>query len=137
MIITNNFTNNNNTAVINREPVIFTNKTEIASFAATLNKPGDNIVYTFDIVNKGDFDARLKNLVTSIPKCSKQTSLCDKILFDFKYTNGNIIRQNDILKKGDRINVTMSLSIDYSVTSMPKEKIYITNLNGVFYYVQK
>lgn len=127
----------NNTAVINRIPSILTGKTEISSFAVTLNKPGDKVIYTFDIVNKGEFDARLDNYVVSNPQCSGSTSFCDNIIFDFKYTDGTKINQNDILKKGERINVTMSLSIDNSVTSMPSTKVDITNLTGVFYYVQK
>ena len=135
--LVNRTTGTNNTSVVNRAPKILSGKTEIAGLAVTLNKPGDNVIYTFDIVNNSDFDARLDDYVVGTPHCSKDDAICSKIKFDFKYTNGSKISQNDILKKGKRINVTMSLALDNSISSMPNEKVDIDNLTGVFYYVQK
>ena len=128
--------NDSNTAVINKVATLSTIKTEIYGLGVTLNKPGDKVVYTFDIVNDGQYDARLDDYVVGTPHCSKNSSLCNNIIFDFKYTNGNKISQNDILKQGESINVTMTIAIDYFVTSMPYENVYIDNLTGVFYYVQ-
>ena len=128
---------NNNTAVVNRAPIILSGKTEIAGLKLTLNKPGDNVVYTFDIVNSGDYDARLDDYVTGTPQCSPTESFCNNVIFNFKYTDGNKINQNDILKKGDRVIVTMTVALNNLISNMPNEKINIDNLTGVFYYVQK
>ena len=129
-------TDNNNTAVVNSSPKI-SSKTEINGLKLTLNKPGDTVVYTFDIVNKGDYDARLHNYLVCTPQCSPDTSFCNNVIFNFKYTDGNKINQNDILKKGDRVNVTMTVALNNLISNMPNEKINIDNLTGVFYYVQK
>lgn len=136
-LVNNTSPENNNTALVNRIPVILSGKTEITGLKATFNKPGDNVVYTFDIVNAGDYDARLDDYVAGTPQCSPIESFCKNVIFNFKYTNGNKINQNDILKKGDRINVTMTVALNNSINNMPSEKIYIDNLTGVFYYVQK
>ena len=128
---------NSNDSKINKTPVITMGKTEIVGLEASLSKPGDNIVYTFDIVNNGDFDASLDNYTIGIPQCSPSTTLCDNIIFNFKYTNGKNITKYDTLRKGERINVTMTLAISNQATSISNQKIDVTNLTGIFNYIQK
>ena len=135
-LINRTSTVNSNTAVVNKAPILLSDKTEIVGLKAVFNKPGDTIVYTFDIVNNGDYDARLDDYVVGPPHCSPQPSFCDNVVFSFKYTDGTNISQNDILKKGDSVNVTMTVGLKNNIVKMPTEEIYIDNLTGVFNYVQ-
>lgn len=126
----------NNAAEVISEPTISTGKTIISGLDVNLNKPGDYVTYTFDIVNAGDLDAKLYSYVKSTPTCTPSNSICDSVEYTLKYTNGNNIETSDTLTVGERKNVTMTLKLNNSVTTMPSDKIEITNLNAVFDYVQ-
>ena len=127
----------NNTARVITEPVLSGDSTIISKFAVEFNKPGDYVEYTFDIVNAGNINAILSDYVKGIPTCSDNNeSFCKNIIYEFKYTDGSDIITNARLKKGNRVNVTMTIKLDESVTSMPKQKVEISNLTGVFYYIQ-
>ena len=123
-------------AVVVSEPTISEGRTVISGLDVTMNKPGDYVTYTFDIVNAGDLDAKLYNYIKSSPVCSPSNSICDSVIYTLKYTNGNEIKASDTLKVNERKNVTMTIKLDNTVTTMPSQKTHISNLDAVFDYVQ-
>ena len=125
-----------NAAEVITEPSISEGKTIISGLNVKFTKPGDYVTYTFDIVNKGDLDAKLYSYVKSTPTCVPSNSICDSVIFDLKYTNGNPIQISDTLKIDERRNVTMTIGLRNSIPVMPKGEIEINNLNAVFDYVQ-
>jgi len=131
-----NLVKKTSTAEIKSEPTISNGETIISGLDVSFTKPGDQVTYTFDIYNAGDLDAKLYNYFKSIPKCEPSNSICEKVIYTLKYSNGNTISNSDTLKVGERKNVTMTLKLDDSVTSMPSQKIDINNINAVFDYVQ-
>lgn len=118
------------------EPSISEGKTIIGGLNVNLNKPGDYVTYTFDIVNAGDLDAKLYSYVKSTPVCTPNNSICDSVEYSLKYTNGNSIEASDTLLVGERKNVTMTIKLSNSVSTMPSDKVELSNLNAVFDYVQ-
>ena len=125
-----------NTAEVVSPATISEGKTVISGLDVTFKKPGDTISYTFDIYNAGDLDAKLYNYSKSIPVCVPYNSICNDIHYTLKYTNGSNITTSDTLKAGERKNVTMTLTLDDSITSMPGIKIKLSNINAVFDYIQ-
>ena len=129
------FSSNNTTRVIT-EPYIVQGLTEIRNLEVEFNKPGDFVTYTFDIVNAGDIDARLDNYMIGTPVCDVDQDLCNNIKFTIKNKDGSDIVKNTILPAGKRKNLVMTIKFEESATHMPSKKMTITNLTGVFYYVQ-
>ena len=123
-------------AVVLSEPSISEGRTIISGLQVNMVKPGDYVTYTFDIVNAGELDAKLYNYLKTTPTCEPSNSICDSVKFTLKYTNGNEIKTSDTLKVNERKNVTMTIKLNDSVTSMPGQKIEISNLDAVFDYVQ-
>ena len=125
-----------NTTRIVREPYIVDGSTEIRNFEVEFNKPGDFVTYNFDIVNAGGIEAKLNDYTIGTPKCDVEQELCKYIKFTIKNRDGSDIVKNTILKPGDRKSMIMTIKFDESATFMPKQKMTITNLTGMFYYIQ-
>lgn len=124
-------------AVINSPASISEGKTIIGGLNVSLVKPGDYVTYTFDIVNAGDLDAKLYHYFHSVPVCKNNESVCEYVHYSLKYTNGNEIKVSDTLKVGERKNVKMTISLDNSLTNMPKQSVELSDLYAVFDYVQE
>lgn len=123
-------------AVVVSEPTISEGRTIISGLDVTMVKPGDYVTYTFDIVNAGELDAKLYNYIKSTPVCTPYNSICDSIIYTLKYTDGSPIGVSDTLKVNERKNVTMTIKLDNSVTSMPSQKTNLSSIDAVFDYVQ-
>ena len=128
---------NSSMAIINTPASISEGKTIISGLDVSLVKPGDSVTYTFDIVNAGDLDAKLYHYFHSVPVCQNNESVCEYVHYNLKYTNGNDIKISDTLKVGERKNVTMTLSLDNSLTNMPKNQVELSDLYAVFDYIQE
>lgn len=128
---------NSNAAKVISSPVIQNSKTVISGLEVELVKPGDYVTYTFDIVNKGDIDAKLSYFNVSTPVCENNHIICNSISYTLKYTDGSQIKPSDELKVDQRRNVTMTIKLDNSVTQMPSTSVNISNLEAVFDYVQE
>ena len=57
----------NGTAVEQTAPTIKSEQTSIGDYAVTFYTPGDSITYTFDVVNDGDYDAKISVLTKGTP----------------------------------------------------------------------
>lgn len=129
--------NKKSTAKIISPAVIVDGQTIINGLNVSLEKPGDFVQYTVDIYNAGKIDAKLDGFTHSTPKCSPSSYICDYITYDFRYTDGNKIIPGEILKVNERRNVTFTIKLSDSTSNMPNGRISLSDLNAVFYYVQK
>lgn len=131
-----NLVKKSSTAQVISEPKISNSRTIISGLNVRLNKPGDYVTYTFDIVNAGDINAKLYDFNRSNPICEPSSAICDSIIYSLKYTDGTAIKVSDKLRVNERRNVTMTVKLNDSVSSMPNAVINVKNLNAVFDYVQ-
>lgn len=120
-----------NTGVIKN---VSTNSTKITNFEADLKKPGDVVVYNFDIRNRGTIDARLQSFTNALT-CTNQ-SACSNITYTVvcKDSSNNTINNNYVLAKNTEVNCSLSLlyntnaSIEDDITaSVSADWIFIQN----------
>ena len=155
-------------AVVNTAPTITTGtdgaKTRIGDFAVTLTKPGDKVVYTFDVVNAGDINATLGTLTKnaadtnkSTPTCTGKASdsakreadaqtVCSNLIYTLKYTDGGSdVQVNDALNMATvsndvstptRRNMTLTIEYDTEATELPSDDVEITGLDITLVYNQ-
>ena len=88
-------------------------------FTATLNKPGDFLEFTVDIVNKGEIDA----MIESIAKSPDLTATQQKyLIYEIKYNDGNSLGNKQLLKAGmyKTIKVRLAYKTDLIASDLPK-----------------
>lgn len=134
--------------------------TAITNVKAVLHKPGDKVVYNFDIHNSGDLDAIIGTLkkaqdengdstIVCTDSSESTTSadatlVCSKTAYDLKYTsdgdkgtvlNGKDIAEGDTLKAGEKVSAQLTIEFEDS-TSIPTNDVTITGLNSYIIYTQ-
>lgn len=122
---------------------IVSNSTTISGSVGNLSLPGDSIVYTFDIANKGTISAQLSaDPIISTPECSSNdatgaTVVCENVIYTLTYADGSKIKTGDILEKGEKKAAKLTLSLKDSMSSVPSAEVDITNIAAVLNYNQK
>lgn len=122
---------------------IVSNSTTISGSVGNLSLPGDSIVYTFDIANKGTISAQLSaDPIISTPECSSNdatgaTVVCENVIYTLTYADGSKIKTGDILEKGEKKAVKLTLSLKNSMSAVPSAEVDITNIAAVLNYNQK
>lgn len=122
---------------------IVSNSTTISGSAGNLSLPGDSIVYTFDIANKGTISAQLSaDPIISTPECSSNdatgaTVVCENVIYTLTYADGSKIKTGDILEKGEKKAAKLTLSLKNSMSAVPSAEVDITNIAAVLNYNQK
>ncbi len=61
--------NTTGTTVVNTPAQIKTGSTSIGDYSVSFYSPGDSLTYTFDVVNNGNFAAKLTGLTIGTPTC--------------------------------------------------------------------
>lgn len=86
---------------------VSTSGTSIDSLKVELKKPGDSIIYTFDIKNFGNIDAKLTTFNSNIT-CSNN---CSHATYSVTCLDSskNQFEQNDILHANETVNCTLNL----------------------------
>ena len=96
-----------------------TKAAEITDMNVSLSIPGDKIVYTVDLVNKGTINAKIDNIEKTVLTSEQQRYLT------FKVTDkdGYEIKQGDILEKGEtkKITITIEFIKDLTKEDLPKQ----------------
>ena len=96
-----------------------TKSAEITDMNVSLMVPGDKIVYTVNLVNKGTINAKIDNIEKTQLTSEQQRYLT------FKVTdlNGYEIKQGDILEKGEtkKITITIEFIKDLTKEDLPKQ----------------
>lgn len=122
---------------------IVSNSTTISGSVGNLSLPGDSIVYTFDIANKGTISAQLSaDPIISMPECSSNdatgaTVVCENVIYTLTYADGSKIKTGDILEKDEKKAAKLTLSLKNSMSAVPSAEVDITNIAAVLNYNQK
>lgn len=121
---------------------ILSNSTTISGSAGNLSLPGDSIVYTFNIVNKGTIPAVLgADLIKSTPTCSSTntegaTLVCNNLIYTITYLDGTQIKKGDTLNEGETKEAKLTLSLSDSMTSLANADVEIKNIMATLNYIQ-
>ena len=96
-----------------------TKAAEITGMNVSLSIPGDKIVYTVDLVNKGTINAKIDNIEKTVLTKEQQRYLTFKVTDK----NGYEIKQGDILEKGEtkKITITIEFIKDLTKEDLPKQ----------------
>ena len=96
-----------------------TKAAEITDMNVSLSIPGDKIVYTVDLVNKGTINAKIDNIEKTVLTQEQQRYLTFKVTDK----NGYEIKQGDILEKGEtkKIAITIEFIKDLTKEDLPKQ----------------
>ena len=96
-----------------------TKAAEITDMNVGLSIPGDKIVYTVDLVNKGTINAKIDNIEKTVLTQEQQRYLTFKVTDQ----NGYEIKQGDILEKGEtkKITITIEFIKDLTKEDLPKQ----------------
>ena len=96
-----------------------TKAAEITDMNVSLSIPGDKVVYTVDLVNKGTINAKIDNIEKTVLTSEQQRYLTFKVTDQ----NGYEIKQGDILEKGEtkKITITIEFIKDLTKEDLPKQ----------------
>ena len=96
-----------------------TKAAEITGMNVGLSIPGDKVVYTVDLVNKGTINAKIDNIEKTVLTQEQQRYLTFKVTDK----NGYEIKQGDILEKGEtkKITITIEFIKDLTKEDLPKQ----------------
>ena len=140
-------------AKIIKYPALKYDKTYIGDFSISLTKPGDSVLFTYDVVNSGSLRAKYqKTLVNNIEKKNKITLEIAKTIFEEADFDGDgktddneiekalnsIIIEDKIFKGTLQSNEVHScyLKISFDGNELPKGNVKL-NLNIKYIFVQK
>lgn len=136
--------------------------TLISGLNVELSKPGDSLTYTFDIVNNGDISAKIGtytlNQINSGIVCTgtgdtattDSELVCNNLNYSLTYTNatttaqtgsvieaGTALAADQELNAGKTVNVTMTISLNSDMTTLPSNDVTIDGLDAAVIYQQK
>ena len=89
-----------------------TKSAEITGINVSLSTPGDKVTYTVDLVNEGTINAK-------IDKIEKTTLIEEQqkyLTFKVTYKDGKEVREGDILSKGERKNLIITIEFIKDLT---------------------
>ena len=101
-----------------------TKSAEITDMNVSLMVPGDKIVYTVNLVNKGTINAKIDNIEKTQLTSEQQRYLTFKVTDK----NGYEIKQGNILEKGEikKITITIEFIKDLTKEDLPKQTSIIS-----------
>ena len=134
----------NGTAVEQTAPTIKSGQTSIGDYSVDFYTPGDSITYTFDVVNDGDYDAKISVLTKGTPICTgsdsiSNTNVCANLEYTLKYTtSGANVAVNDTLKINETKNMTLVLRYKSTIgqNELPTATVTVGNLGITIQYAQ-
>ena len=110
--------------------------TSITGLDVSVMKPGDKIVYTFDIVNDGTINAKISSFTNFALKEGSE-ALSDKITYGIYYDDDTPINQNDTLNQGDTKHAKIVVEYNEEATEVFDTQMTIfENANATINYVQ-
>ena len=105
-----------------------------ATFNTTLNMPGDFYEFTVDVVNGGDIDAMIENVVKSPDLTAEQAKF---LKYEITYQNGESITTKQLLAKDTTmpIKVRIEYRKDLSNSDLPTGQV-VLDLSLTLEYIQ-
>lgn len=146
-------------AKVNSNPIL--GITSITELKALLTDTGDEVSYTFDVVNNGTIDAVISDYIInkagngivctdSFGSTNSQnaTAVCSNLDFKLTYAStttsnqtNTIIEEGTQVQKGQQLNhhqsIKLKLTLSYSGSSYSSRDIYISGLDAIITYSQK
>ena len=130
-------------ATVTTAPTI-QNDTHLGNYDVVLTKPGDSVVYTFDVKNAGTLDAKLTAYNFATPTftgkgenaAADATIVQNNVVYTLTYANGDPINVNDTLAAG--ASSTLKLTVEYpaTATTLPEDEVDISGMDVTFTYSQ-
>ena len=122
-----------------------TGGTHIGKYDFVLTKPGDSVVYTFDVVNEGTIDAELSSYTFATPTITGKGDTAatdaqivkDNLVYKLTYSDDTAINANDTLNKGQSKTLKLTVSYPSTATQIPTAEVDITGMDVTFVYTQK
>ena len=119
--------------------------THIGDYAIDLTKPGDSVVYTFDVVNDGSLDAELSTYTFATPTIAGtgETATADaaivqsNLVYTLTYADGTAIQQGDTLAKNESASLKLTVGYKADANTLPTNKVTISGMDITFVYGQK
>lgn len=116
-------------------------KTTIKGSMGTLKTPGDTITCTFDIVNKGDIDAKITTApVVPTPTCATDaSSICSELTYTLTYADSpnTAIKVNDELATGATKAAKIVLTYKKDSTKLTATDVKVGPMTSYIIYGQK
>jgi len=129
------------------KPTISNSDTHIGDYAVTFTAPGDSVVYTFDVVNDGTFDAEISSITVDTPTCTGNganattdaDNVCKNLSYKLTYADGTAVAQGDTLDSKATKSLKLALTYSSSITAeqLPQDDVAIANLEVTIVYSQK
>lgn len=132
-------------------PTISDDTLTISDFDVTLTKPGDSVVYTFDIVNNGTLDAKLSTLTMPLTtaltyvgnnadatqKAADEAIVKSNLEYTLTYAGGTaIVPGTDELAHGATASMVLTISYPLTASTIPLSDVQISGMNIQFVYDQ-
>lgn len=105
----------------------------LISVDVSLTKPGDSVVYTFDVANNGTIDAKLSALPT-ITGLDEATAL--NVEYSLSYANNDALNVDDALDANDTKSLKLTISYKSTATTVVATDT-VLNIDASLIYVQK
>lgn len=115
-------------------------ETSLNDFNVQISGNNDSVVYTFTVKNKGDYDAVVSSISKFTPDCSGSSikdnnEVCNNLIYNLTYENGNKVAEGDILKAKSTTN--MKLTIKSSSKNIITSPVLIKDLDIMLNYNKK
>ena len=131
-------------AVVTTAPQI-TSDTHIGNYAVKLTKPGDSVVYTFDVENEGTLDAQLATYTFATPTITGtgDTAAADasivsrNLVYTLTYADGTAISTGATLASEGKASFKLTISYPATATELPTDTVSISGMDVTFIYEQK
>ena len=123
-----------------------TSDTHIGNYAVKLTKPGDSVVYTFDVENEGTLDATLDTYTFATPTITGTGDAADadativrnNLVYTLTYADDTAISTGATLAKdGGKASFKLTISYPATATELPAATVNITDMDITFVYGQK
>ena len=132
----------NGSAFVPVEPEL--ESTSVKAYDVLISKRGDYALFTFDIINDGDIDAKISTLTKIEPKCisleipaneKDEKLVCSNLEYKIYYTKNNKeVGINDVLKSHTKENVTVKVGLSNSISSDPQGEVQVTLFDTTIVY---
>ena len=123
-----------------------TSDTHIGNYAVKLTKPGDSVVYTFDVENEGTLDAQLDTYTFAEPTIAgtgdaataDATIVKNNLVYTLTYDDDSTISTGATLAKdGGKASFKLTVSYPETATELPAATVNVTGMDITFVYGQK
>ena len=131
-------------AEVTTEPTIQSD-THIGDYEIKLTKPGDSVVYTFEVANTGSIDAALDSYTFATPTitgtgdtaAADATIVQSNLVYTLTYEDGTAIQVNDALNKESTRTLKLTVADQADADTLPANTVTISDMDVTFVYGQK